>query len=52
MVHISKLQQTNEEIKDRARSLGGGGSEGNEKLKELQELVRKYETELKSKNAS
>jgi hypothetical protein len=33
IVHINKLQQTNEEIKDRAKNLGGTSGESGEKLK-------------------
>ena len=42
MMQINKLQQSNEEIKDRARSIGGG--EPPEKIKEMQELIKRYES--------
>jgi hypothetical protein len=33
IVNINKLQQTNEEIKDRAKNIGGTGGESIEKIK-------------------
>jgi HPt (histidine-containing phosphotransfer) domain-containing protein len=54
IVQVNKLQQTNEEIKDRARtmSVGMGQGETPEKMRELQDLIKKYEAELKSKATS
>ena len=39
---LGKIQLTNEEVRDRAKTLGGGES------KELQEQIREYEAELKT----
>lgn len=50
IMNISKLQQSNEEIKDRVRSMGV--VENPDKVRELQDLIKKYEQELKSKNTS
>ncbi len=50
IMNISKLQQSNEEIKDRVRSMGA--AETPEKIRELHDLIKKYEQELKSKSAS
>lgn len=41
IIQLSKLQQTNEEIKDR---VGGSKVEvSSEKTKEMQDLIKKYE---------
>lgn len=47
---LSKIQMMNEEIKDRAKSITSG--EPPEKIKELHEQIKKYETEVKSLRAS
>lgn len=46
MAKLGKVQQTNEEVRDRAKAMGGGES------KELQEQLRKAEAEIKALRAS
>lgn len=50
IIQLSKLQQTNEEIKDR---VGGSKVEvSSEKTKEMQDLIKKYEAEIKAMHTS
>lgn len=50
IMNMNKLQQSNEEIKDRVKGIGV--SEAPEKIREMHELIKKYENELKAKETS